>query len=351
MRYIPLISSIFCLLSINAGAQMPSVRGAPARQASAAAMPDSGTGTVGWTRFVDPHEHAFAMDVPAGWNVLGGMLRHTAVDPGFYMRVLSPDRRTYLMIGDPDVTVFATPIVSIYGQRQPEHGAVLNYLPGPAFARAYLARAIPALCGAVNITGQRERPDLANGPWARFNPQARHDGGEVTFTCIHGNTQARGIIAASTYILNLPGASGGVLWSVDFLAGIIAPPEEYAAAETRLTHMVASTRLDPEWARAQQAMTQRAAHEIDVSTQNLIAASERNMAAARARQNQFDQQFEAFDRIITGTSPYADSAGNVYQMDNTQLYHWAGPGGRTTTTNGPAAPGLGWQPLHEVPPQ
>jgi hypothetical protein len=262
------------------------------------------------------------------------------------MRMLSPDRRTYLMIGDQALTLFSPPVVTIFGQRMPEGGAVLDYLPGVAFARAYVARQITKLCADVVVTGQRERPDLAQGPWTRFNPQSRHDGGEVTFTCRHGTEEARGVVAADTYI-----TPGNALWGVDFLAGYITPPGGEDAAYAVLRQVIASTRIDPTWLSNQTQATIDGSRRLNAWTMQMIQTSEQHRAAMNQRQAQFDRQFEAFDRIITGTSPYADAAGNVYHLDNTRPYHWVGPNGQTMATSGPAAPGINWQALREVPPQ
>lgn len=308
---------------------LPPGGGAP----TAAAGPATALDAVSWTGFADPNEQAFSTEVPSGWEVTGGLLRHSAVDPSLYLRILSPDRRTYLMIGDPAVTLFNT--------------RNWNYLPGLAFARAYVERAIPKICRNVTITGQHERPDLAQGPWAQFNPQARHDGGDVTFTCSHGSEQANGIIAVATYLL-----PGNALWGVDFLAGVITPPGGYDSAVGLIRHVIGSTRLNPVWTNRQQQMTAQVAHAIDMNTAQIIQLSEQFLANARERQHQMDQQFESFDRTIAGISPYADPAGNIYQLDNTQPYHWIGPGGRIITTTGPnPPPGVGWQPMREVPPQ
>ena len=57
------------------------------------------------------------------------------------------------------------------------------------------------------ITGQKARPDLAQGPWTKVNPQAHHDGGEATFTCQMGGAPAQGIVAAATYIYQIPALS------------------------------------------------------------------------------------------------------------------------------------------------
>ncbi len=185
--------------------QLTERQGNPPQAVSEAPPPAAsvtGLDAVSWTSFVDPNEQAFSAEVPQGWRAVGGLVRHTAVDPSIFLRILSPDRRTYLLIGDLAVTLFTTPTRTMFGQPTREAGAVQRYLPGTAFAQAYVGRAIPMLCSNVIITGQHERPDLAQGPWARFNPQAHHEGGDVTFTCNHGREQARGIIAAATYLLS-----------------------------------------------------------------------------------------------------------------------------------------------------
>jgi hypothetical protein len=349
-----------------------SLGGAPSAESTRQPAPHRSTtvpppGAVNWTGFTDPNEQAFSMEVPSGWGVTGGLLRHTAIDPSIYLRVLSPDRRTYLLIGDPGITLFSTPVLSVFGQRPPEGATACDYLPGMAFARAYVAQAIATMCRDVTLTGQRERPDLARVPWTQFNPQARHDRGEVTFTCRHGGEQARGTVAAATHIYLTPGNMGGMLWSVDFLGGFIAPPDGCDAAEALLWRVVSSTRINPAWMRRQQEITEQVAHAsvmrtqqtiqlaraMNSATEQMIQLGEQHRAHARERQHRMDKQFEEFDRIITGTSPYADSAGNVYyQLDNTQPYHWIGPGGQKVTTTGPAPPpGFGWQPLKEVPPE
>ena len=54
-----------------------------------------------WTTFVDPFEHAFTITIPAGWRVTGGLLRHSPIDPNMCMRLVSPDMRTLIILGDP----------------------------------------------------------------------------------------------------------------------------------------------------------------------------------------------------------------------------------------------------------
>ena len=81
------------------------------------------------TNFVDPFENAFSMVVPLGWRVTGGLLRHSPIDPSICMRLVSPEMRTLIILGDPQVRLYTTPQRSFLGgPSQPEGGAVRNYL-------------------------------------------------------------------------------------------------------------------------------------------------------------------------------------------------------------------------------
>src|SRR5215472_2754721 len=59
---------------------------APAAAGGGAANPD-----MTWTRFTDPVEHAFTIDVPKGWQVAGGTRRMNAVEIRAGVDALSPD--------------------------------------------------------------------------------------------------------------------------------------------------------------------------------------------------------------------------------------------------------------------
>ena len=323
-------------------------------------------GSVQWTSFSDPNEQAFTAEVPTGWRVEGGLVRHTSTDPSILIRMLSPNRRGYLMIGDPELTLYSTPALSMFGGRGSSGPATRPYLRGTEFARNYVVQSIPSVCANPVLTGQKARPDLAQGPWTKVNPQAQHDGGEATFTCQMGGAPARGIVAAATYIYQTPGNLGGNLWTADFLVGVVAPADGYDVAVDTVRHVVTSLRINPGWMQRQQQATAQAARNIDVVTQRTmqtarqidrvtqqnIAAGDRVIASQQQRIHTSDQQEELFDRVITGVSPYADSSGNLHDMSNIPVGHWINSGGMTATTNGVAPPpGLGWETMHVVPPQ
>src|SRR5579863_6969441 len=90
-RFTRILVLMFCGLGMAAQAQVPKDDAAS------------------WTRFDDPNEHAFAIDVPAGWKVEGGLVRRGPVDLSMFLRALSPDGSILLILGDPAPAYFGTP--------------------------------------------------------------------------------------------------------------------------------------------------------------------------------------------------------------------------------------------------
>ena len=320
-------SFFLCLIATTAAAQLPPVQ---------------------WVGFTDPTEQAFSTEVPKDWHVVGSMVRRNAVEVTPYLRMLSPDRQIYIVVGDPGVAYFSEPTKFSAGQpARNEH--VRSYQPGADYARDYVMKTVPGVCNNVAVVGQKERPDLAQGAWAKANPVASHSAGEVTFTCSLNGAEARGLVVASTYIYRFSPNFGGGFWTVELLAGYIATPDHYDAAGALTVHIVTAWRPNPDWVRNQQAIIDQATRNLNAITAAQAQWSQQQLANAQRQQHAMAQQSEQFDRILTNSSPYADPAGNIYHLDNTKT-QWIGPGGRIAGTTG-AAPGPGWQRLNEVPPQ
>ena len=315
------------------------------------------------TNFVDPFERAFSMGVPAGWIASGGLLRHSPIDPSICVRVISPDLRTLIILGDPQVRLYTTPQLSFFGwPSQGEGGSVRNYLSGVDFARAYALGTLAKSYDNLVLIGQKPRPDLAAGPWVQFNPMARHDGGEVTFSCRQGGEEARGFVGADTYIYGWP-AQGGVTWGVGLLVGFVAPPQGCDAATATMIDIMKNTRIDPAWLQRQKEISDGYAKGIVSAQQTLLAAAQANVERTLhvnqeiwrlqresfgKRQEQIDAVNEEMREIVAGYSNYVDSAGTRYTLDNTKIDHFADNLGRTLATNDPNPPGW-WERLKKAP--
>ena len=319
--------------------------------------------SLSWTTFVDPFENAFSMMIPAGWTASGGLLRHSPIDPSISMRVVSPDMRTLIILGDPQVRLYLTPQRSIFGApMQAEGGLVRNYLSGVDFARAFALETLAKTYDDFVLTGQKPRPDLAQGPWVQFNPMARHDGGEATFSCRQGVEEALGFIGADTYIYGWP-MQGGVTWGVGLLVGFVAPPQECGAATTTVIEIMKGVRVDPGWLQRQkkinddyaagvrswgEAMRAAAQESVERTTRIYEGISRVQRERIGKTQPQLDALQDEMDEIVSGYSDYVGTDGNIYKLDNTKDYHYADSLGQTYSTNDPDPPGLNWERLNKV---
>ncbi|MGH6877301.1 MAG: hypothetical protein ACREHV_07980 [Rhizomicrobium sp.] len=296
-----------------------------------------------WAHFADPNEHAFTMDVPAGWRVKGGVVRRTPVDVSVFLRAISPDGATMLILGDPGPAVFHTPGFDNRGRGTP-------YRPALDYARDYVQQSLAPLCGNLVYQSGVERPDIANGVLAKGTPWARHDAGAVTFTCTHAGKSAQVYLLVATYLLPSMLRTESTVWGVSLLAGCIAPASRVEASKQIVRQMLASARFDPQWTQRQQATIRAATgivNQVDAATQ---AAFDRSLANAKAQQRAMAQEYNDFNDVQTQTGTFQDSSGTQYRMDNTQSYHWSRPGGATAETSTPTPPpGTGWQQMQQVP--
>ena len=299
-----------------------------------------------WTRFNDPNEHAFSIDVPAGWKTEGGMVRRGPVDLSMFLRALSPDGAIMLILGDPAPAYFGTPGLGAGPKARP-------YLPGQAYAREYVEQSLPPVCSGLTFMTGEDRPDIASGPLAQATPYAKHDAGDVMFSCTHNGKPTRAFMVAGTYLYSSPLKGMPGSWGLNLLAGCLAPAERVDAAKKMVLHMLQSAKFDPEWNRKEQALIDQATRNINAITAAQQRAFDSTLANAKAQQQAMRQEYNAFNNVQTQTGTFVDSSGHRYtNVPNTQNYHWVGPGGKVVETNSPTPPpGTGWTPLNPVPPQ
>ena len=299
-----------------------------------------------WTRFEDPNEHAFSLDVPAGWTAEGGLVRRGPVDLSVFLRALSPDDSVMLILGDPAPAYFGTPGLGAGANARP-------YLAGEAYARHYLEESLPALCSAPRFLSGGDRPDISSGPLAQGTPFARHDAGDAMFSCIHNGKPVKAYMVAGTFLYasRMRGMPGS--WGVNLLAGFLAPDARVEEIKAAILHMLQSAHFDPEWNRRQQANIDQATRTLNSITATQQRAFDSSLAHAKAQQRVMRQEYNDFHDIQTQTGTFRDGAGHLYGgVANTQNYHWVAPDGRTAETSGPNPPaGAGWKPIHQVPEQ
>jgi len=333
-----------------------------------AARPD-----IQWVRFTDPVEHAFTIDVPAGWRVSGGTRRMNAVEIRSGVDAVSPDGTIALFYGDAGVPIFTVPsqMLAMAGLRQgmtynPGQGVqmlIMPYLNGEAFAAQWGAQRIAQGCAGVLRTNNRARPDSSQAidmAYAQGGIRTSIIAGEASFACTLGGAPATGYVFAATELVQ---SQMGALWDVKSLVGFTATTPRAAGAYGLLTHMVASFAIDRNWQDRQRNLTaqfDRVVAQANAAVSNAIiengktlaATSERMFQAGQARSNATSNAIEKYDQYgVRGTSDFASESGTRYgNLDNSYAHTYVNANQEIRQTDSENSPGLGWQEIHTIPP-
>jgi len=282
---------------------------APSRASARDGAPAQGLTDVSWATFTDPNEDAFTMDVPRGWKVVGGIVRKIPLWPSAVVRVLSPDRRTLIAVGDPDSVPYHAPI------------AATDYV------RRFAERAMSGACPGLSIVNVTELPDVERFENAHaLGPYNQWSAAQASFNCNGRQAGMSGVaIAILQYMTSLRGGQATVL------AAFVTTTGQKEEADRLLNHMYSSFRQNPDWGARQQQIGQQLA----------------NSALARWRGEQ--RQAQQMDDAITNTAHYIGPGGQHYDLDASPRYQWLAPNGQTIGTDTPTPPAPGLQQLRRLP--
>jgi len=329
--------------------------------------------TMRWVRFVDPNEHAFTIDVPAGWRVTGGSRRMSTVEIRSGVQAISPDGAIDLFYGDLGIPIFTvpSPLLARAGLRQgmtynPGYGQQLLIMPyynGEAFAAQWGGRRVARDCAGVSRVGARPRPDMSRGidqVYAAYGIRTSILAGEAQFGCTLRGAPAVGYVFAATELVR---SQMSTLWDVKSALGFVAARPRAAAAYALLGRMVASFAIDPGWAARQQqtaAQTSRAVAQTNQVVSNAIIQNGRTLAATsdmivkggQARSNATFNAIEGYDEnAVRGTSTYVNpETGTAKTLDNGYAHQYINNSGQVLGTNSEKVPGPGWTEMQRVPP-
>jgi hypothetical protein len=330
---------------------MPPNRELPAAIGSAA---EGGSSAVAYTTISDPIEQAFTVAVPTGWLAAAGMARRSTLQINPYVRCLSPDKMTYLLLGEPTLPGFVPPSLMlnkiglhegmIYNGGHGGASLVWRYVPGAEFARTYAETMLKGLCPDLTFKGSQDRPDLAQVASTLFPlpTPCRFDGGEARFRCTHNKQEMEVRVEAATRLTR-----NNVMWNVVLLRAFIAPAAQAQKAEETLVHVGRSISFNPAWLQMQANLCRQA----DVANTLALQDYFRKERTFIDKLNSVDQNFSSMDEIISGYSTYYDAkTGNKYSLNNTNPNWWVDDSsGRLLSTSGAAPPGWGYSKLQHVP--
>ena len=231
---------------------------------------------VEWTRFEDPAEHAFVVQVPQGWTVRGDLYRFGLIDPRPMIDMASPDGQINLRLGDaniPPYTILSRMMMatgfregSPYNPGGRVQGMVANYRPGHLFAALYGQARFSPLGRHLEINKIAVHQPLTNTP---LLPGQKINAGSAWFTW-EGPQPMVGYVFAETSLMQYQGAG---TWAVTHLFSLSAPAERAAYALKLLLQAVASVQMNPQWM----------AYQIRLSGQVTEAISQEGERASQAR--------------------------------------------------------------------
>ncbi len=208
-----------------------------------------------WT---DPREGAFAVPVPQGWQVGGGMIRPNPFVYKPEVVVASPDGAIQVRLGDAEVPNYTEPITVPGVGRMPEgqresNGMVgMHYRPGHRFlTELYL----PYRFGAVARLQTQDLPALAERAFRLRPPappmQGRADAGAVSFglTTPAGPRQAWFLVVTRLEVA--PGLNASWYIGLADIMGYVCVPGREAQARAVLAEMARGFRWNPRWLQSQ----------------------------------------------------------------------------------------------------
>lgn len=298
---------------------------------------------VSWVHYVDPAEHAFILDVPAGYEVQGGTVRVSQIDPRLDVRATAPDGSVKIHLGNSKLPNFAEPspyrregtTIQLSGGQQL---MVARYSPGVEFAYVYGQQLMQKVCPKPELKAARAVPNPPRfSYWASAGTTVMS--GEAYFLC--PDQGSVGYVFASTGETNMQGSRS---WTVSEIMSFVASKHEAGPAFEMLQHMYYSIVLDQNWVaqllRAQGAYGDQSYANFKAQ----LAADAEQMRRIDAAQQ---SNFQAMDNIISGITPTVDpTTGERHDvMNGTGDYYWTDGQGRTKTTKSYIAPGPFDRPL------
>ena len=299
-----------------------------------AAMPAKGDAITpaGWTKFADPVEQAFTVEVPKGWTVRGGLTRKGILDPRPMVDAVSPDGRMNYRLGDASIPPYTTPgpLTMQLGFREGSpyspggriQGMIAAYRNGPEFAKMYVMNRFGRTCGDLQFKTVRQAKAVVPSSFGAVSA------GEVVFTCKSSSWgEMTGYQYAETLLLG--DRNNGGLWTVQALFGFFAPQSDAKTAQEIMSHSVSTYRVSEQWTQAQNSV-------LPSVNRQLSREMDHNL-----------KMTQDVDDIINGVTVTHDpvTGRNPEVRTSYKPYYWINSAGKVVSTSTNAPPGGDYRPL------
>jgi uncharacterized protein YbdZ (MbtH family) len=344
-------AGVLIISNVPAGAQQAAAETFGRVLASLQIAP-AGSG-VSYTRFVDPDQASFSIDVPQGWKVTGGMTRPAPADARPWVKAISPDLSMIIMFGDPEIGACSipTPALAQSGYSEGRHYSpgfgldtiVMPFQNASTFIQNFANARFAKHLKNMRLECSTEHPEIAQ----LINGQApMSSAASAKMSAMFGNVPAVAYLLASTKGTVVQGVP---MWFVTTLGGLGARQGKDQQALEIFQHMLQSFQYNPEWERnAVEAGAQT--YRINSATTNAISKSvsggcwKCNPSTGAAQQLASAQVGGMLvTEPQTPTQTFQDpQTGTSFQIQYGSKYQWLKNGGTVLGTGRSQSQSFNW---------
>lgn len=324
------------------------------------AAPSAGAPPVTWTKFEDPFERAFTLEVPQGWTAKGGLFRLGYSDQRPMVDLRSPDGKINIRLGDISIPSYVVPDQLHREGQGYDLGAqaqmvIARYRTGPEFAVLYSRGRFHDLCR--NPQADQADVDFSVPDYLPADTKAtQSSSGQIAYRCDtdHGPAVAFAYSQTALY---------GQFWQVPALVSFLAPPDQVVLARTVIQHSAQSFQINQQWKTYQQRMDAEGLQYQRARQQQRMAALAQQVQQFEAKMQAMQQQVNAFERrqnaqaaqvkgftdALNGITPTYDPLTGEHRevWTGTKSAYWVNGQGQVVNSN--TLPAAGYRQL-QIPP-
>lgn len=278
------------------------------------------TGGLSFIDWIDPNEEAFAIQVPEGWTIQGGM---NDIRGQKYLNysMMSPEGDAIIIAGQSQVIHNLQPSDTLTSQGYAEGDIVLDegnyiikvasYQTGVEAARSLIETTFTSICTQLAITEERTRDDLSgyNDAQTAFTSV-----GEVAFTCTIATFELVGYFQATTYatVDDYYGQS----WIIRDTYGFLAERSKADQAAAVLLQSLTSLTFSEAWITEQQQI------QVQLAAQYQQAVQSNNYQADDWAYYEYMSDMSAMEHETMMAIIYNMDSGYTVEWDYDYGYDW-----------------------------
>jgi hypothetical protein len=294
--------------------------------------------------WMEPHERAYTLSVPSGWQIGGGVTRQDATHYTSGVQALSPDGVAGVRIGDPRLADCTVPGPGMRGM--PPAQGTMRFCQareardvGASYVRGMLAHDLELSDIDVSATDRADLARRAEAIPASFGLRVLCSVAELRFRALRRGSPVTGAVVVKTTLFSAAQGQNFIAGTLSSNVNAFWGPAERFAALARLTGtMEASQRINPVWWQQTQQINaeiaQRTLAQMHAEAEAAQQQSWDRMAAA-------DRRSESVGYILSGTSKLSDGQGHTYEAKAGSNYYFL-------DASGTAVVGTNTWPSHNV---